>query len=232
MAPIAAATFIWLASSGLHSVFDALEVQTGAEPRPWWKKRLLAIATCIALSIGVAAIALLATGLDWLNALVGRELPRWVTDLEHGAVGYVVRLFVGALLAVVMTAGVFWIGLPEKYRAPLLPGAALAVGLQAALGWLYGLYVTKLGGSGSAYQAGLAVVGVTLMTLWLFSIALLLGAQLNRVLCEARMAKSLRSERSWPSSAASSSRPTSPRPPTAPSTGPSSSRRASEHPSR
>lgn len=231
LAPVAAGTFVWVASSGVHAVFDALEVQTGAEPRPWWKKRLLAIGTCIALSIGLAVVTMLGAGLDWLGALAGREMPAWIPGVVHGTAGHLVRWIVGALIAVAMEAGLFRVGLSGEYRSPLLPGALLAVALQAGLGWLYGLYVAKLGGSGSAYEAGLAVVGVTLMTLWLFSLALLLGAQLNVVLCRARMAKALRSADSCPSSAASSSRPTSPRPPTAPSTGPSSSPRVSGHPS-
>jgi len=232
LAPVAAGTFVWLASSGVHAVFDALEVQTGAEARPWWKKRLLAIGTCIGLSIGFGLVAVLGAGLDWLGTLVGRELPAWIPGAVHGTAGHLVRWFVGALVAVAMEAGLFRVGLSGEYRSPLLPGAVLAVALQAALGWLYGFYVTKLGGSGSAYEAGLAVVGVTLMILWLFSLALLLGAQLNVVLCRARMAKALRAAQACPSSAASSSRPTSPRPPTAPSTGPSSSPRVSGHPSR
>lgn len=232
LAPVAAGTFVWLASSGVHAVFDALEVQTGAEARPWWKKRLLAIGTCVGLSVGFALVALLGAGLDWLGALVGRELPAWVMGVVHGTAGRLVRWFVGALIAVAMEAGLFRVGLSGDYRSPLLPGAVLAVALQAALGWVYGFYVAKLGGSGSAYEAGLAVVGVTLMTLWLFSLALLLGAQLNVVLCRARMAKGLRAGEACPSSAASSSRPTSRRPPTAPSIGPSSSPHASGHPSR
>ncbi len=51
VAPLAAGTFVWLAASGVHAVFDALEVQSGTS-RPWWKKRVLSIATCMALAVG------------------------------------------------------------------------------------------------------------------------------------------------------------------------------------
>ena len=86
----------------------------------------------------------------------------------------------------------------------------------------YGFYVTKLGGNGDAYQAGLAAVGITLMTLWLFSIALLLGAQLNCVL-----AGSLRRRDAWQATGGSSSPRTSPKPRTARKTPRSSWRRSS-----
>jgi hypothetical protein len=59
------------------------------------------------------------------------------------------------------------------------------VGLTALLGRSYAFYIARAG-AGDAYRAGLTVVGVTLMTLWLFSVALLLGVHLNRVLSERR----------------------------------------------
>src|SRR5689334_11169611 len=33
----AAITFIWLASSGVHAIFDGIELESKAAPRPWWK---------------------------------------------------------------------------------------------------------------------------------------------------------------------------------------------------
>src|SRR5215472_13611318 len=39
--PVAAVVFVWLASSGMHSVFQAFEVETGTE-RSWLRRRLLA----------------------------------------------------------------------------------------------------------------------------------------------------------------------------------------------
>lgn len=226
VAPIAAATFVWLASSGVSAVFDALELQSGARPRPWLKKRALAIATCIALSIAGAVIALLGAGVAWLVGIAGAHLPPWVVSAVHGAAGTIARWIAGLLLAIAMVAGLYRVGVPrsEDVRPHVLPGAIVAVVLMVALGLGYGFYVTHLGGSGSAYQAGLAAIGVTLMTLWLLSIALLLGAQLNCVLADRLRA----SRQPWQPSAASSSPPTSPKPRTAPSRRRSSSRAASD----
>jgi membrane protein len=240
IAPLAAGTFLWLAASGVHAVFEALEVQSGTS-RPWWKKRALALATCLTLAIGGALVALLAVGLGWVQRLAESAAPDASTQLARGPIVDAVRWTTAALLAVAMTAGLYRVGIPRDRRdhGPILPGALLSVVLQALLGWGYGFYLSKLGG-GSAYQAGLAVVGVTLTTLWLFSIALLLGANLNAAVAASRrpapggapaegaeVASHLRYRDVWPSSDASSSRPTSPRPPTAPSTGPSTSPPAS-----
>ncbi|HTQ43014.1 MAG TPA: YhjD/YihY/BrkB family envelope integrity protein [Polyangiaceae bacterium] len=224
VAPIAAATFLWLASTGVAAIFDALELQSGAQPRPWLRKRMLAIGTCIALAAGGALIGLLESGVAWLERVAGANLPSWLVSVVHGPAGRIARFFVGAVMAITMVAGLYRVGVPrgEGTRPRVLGGAVVAVMLMVALGYAYGFYVTKLGGSGSVYEAGLAAVGMTLMTLWLFSIALLLGAQLNCVLAER-----LRAGGAWHRSAASSSPRTSPRPPSAQSTPRSSSQPAS-----
>ncbi len=243
VAPVAVVTFVWLASSGVHAVLDALEVQSGTS-RPWWKKRLIAIAGCVALSAGAALVALLAAGFTAVQTLAGSAVPPVLLSAERGPAGRVFRWLLGLVIAVGLTAGLYRMGIARSARersATVLPGALLSVGLQTALGWGYGVYVAALG-SGGAYQASLAVVGVTLMTLWLFSVALLLGVQLNRLVSDARvrhregleppLAESLLHRDEWPLSVASSCRPISQRAPTEPSTGPSTSPHASERPSR
>ena len=65
----------------------------------------------------------------------------------------------------------------------IAPGALLAVFLQVASGLGYSLYI-RLAGTGNAYQAGLGIVGVTMMSVYLFCVALLVGAELNRAIAE------------------------------------------------
>jgi membrane protein len=208
VAPAAIATFLWLASSGVKAIFDALELQTGCT-RSWWKKRLLALATCVALSIGVALIALLATGLEWLENLAGRHLPASILHAVHGPIGFALRRAAGTAVAIAMTAGLYRVaigrgsGTKSEHPVPVLPGAVFAVVAGGLLGWGYGWYVSHLGRVG-AYQAGLAVVAVTLMTLWLFSIALLAGAELNQVLFELRRSGATRRPPGAPSARAPS----------------------------
>ena len=187
VAPLAVGMFLWLASSGVHSVFDALAVQSGTS-RPWWQKRLLALGTCVALSAGLAVLALLGAGLERIQQFVGGSLPAFVLTAEHGVVGRLLRWLAGTVVAVAMVAGLYraGIGRHPRERWSVLPGAVLAVGLMALLGRGYAFYIARMG-AGDAYSAGLTVVGVTLMTLWLFSVALLLGVQLNRVLSERRL---------------------------------------------
>jgi membrane protein len=188
----AALVFVWLASGGIHAVFDVLEVKSGAS-RPWWKKRALALTSCVALSVGMAIIAVLATGLSGVLAFLRGTLP--IAQFESranmpGIVDTVVRLGVGALTALGLVAGLYLVGIPRtaRKRTPVLPGALVAVALQAALGYGYIFYLSKVGVH-SAYQAGLSIIGVTMIALYLFSVALLVGAELNHFIARRRRSR-------------------------------------------
>lgn len=192
VAPMAGLIFLWLASSGIHAIFDAFEVEMDAS-RPWWKKRLIAIACCLALSVGVVIITVLSTGLSWMWKAAGHDAPATATLLESSVAVRSGRFVIGGLIGFGLVVGIFWAGSPAcaRKRMPIVPGALVAVGLQVLFGFGYGLYVSRMGDSG-AYVAGLAVVGVTLMTLWLLSIALLAGVSVNQALGIGRRRASVR----------------------------------------
>src|SRR6185369_6103862 len=105
---------------------------------------------------------------------------------EAGMFDSAMRTSLGMLTAVGLVAGLYFIGVPRRARSrvPVLPGALLAVGLQALLGYGYVFYLSKVGIQ-SAYQAGLSIIGVTMIALYLFSFALLVGAALNSMLARA-----------------------------------------------
>lgn len=179
--------FVWLASSGVHSIFDGVEIETEAVARPWWKKRLLAIGTCAALSLGIALLALLGTGLGWLWQIVGGSTLFRALQLESSVLGQVIRMVLGAAVSFGLISGLYWVALPPRTRRTMriVPGALLAMGLQIVIGFGYGLYIKNLG-DGSAYQAGLASIGITLMALYLFCLVLLIGVEVNQMLSERR----------------------------------------------
>jgi membrane protein len=186
VAPTALVVFLWLASSGVHAVFDAFEIEAGCA-RPWWRKRLIALGTCVVLSIGVAVVTLFGTGLDWIWRLTGARVPEAARVAGSSIVGHIVRLVLGVLVAFGLTSLIFVFGVPREARRkmPLLPGAILAVLLDCVLGLGYAFYISNMG-TGSAYQAGLATVGVTMMAIYLFSLALLVGLELNVLLGDRR----------------------------------------------
>lgn len=181
--------FLWLASSGIHSMFDGIEIEANSAPRPWWKKRLAALFSCVVLSAATALLTLLATGLGWTWHLVGGSTLFKALQFETSALGGIMRFAVGALVSFSLVCGLYWIALPPATRrvTPLLPGALLATTLQIAIGFIYGFYIKQVG-DGGAYQAGLASIGVTLMALYLFCLAILVGVEVNQMLGEHRAA--------------------------------------------
>jgi membrane protein len=178
----AVAVFFWLASGGVHAVFDLLEVLAGAS-RPWWKRRLIALATCLGLSLGTVGLAVLGAGLNGILAFLHGSLPVAGIGQETSVADSAVRMVVGFVTLVGLVAGLYFVGTPRRARKrlPVFPGALLAVALQVSFGYGYVFYLSQVGVK-SAYSAGLSIIGVTMIALYLFSIALLVGAELNHML--------------------------------------------------
>ncbi len=61
LGPLAAVGFLWVASSGVHGLMDAVEFTVGARPRKWWKQRLLSIGWVIGsiAAVGVASFGII-----------------------------------------------------------------------------------------------------------------------------------------------------------------------------
>ena len=183
----AALTFLWLSSSGVHAIFDGIELGAEAPPRSWWRKRALATGACIALSTGAALVALLGTGIGWAWRFVGGSMLLQVLQVESSATGHVLRLVVAAGVSLALVSGLYRVALPAGATdaRPVVPGALVAIGLHVVLGFGYRFYVKKAGDAG-AYQAGLASIAVTMTALYLFCLVLLIGAKVNEMLGEQR----------------------------------------------
>ncbi len=170
-APLTAVVFIYLASTGIHAIFDAFDATTRCT-RSWMHKRLLAIAVCFGLSVVVAIVGFVAGEVkhDVSAALVN--------FFSHGVAGVITAFVVE--LALILTLFVIGVA-PEKRKLPIFPGAIVAASLHMIFAWSYVLYVENIG-TGSAYEAGLATIGVTMTVVFLFTLALLLGVTVNAVL--------------------------------------------------
>lgn len=66
----------------------------------------------------------------------------------------------------------------KRVSRRVLPGAALAVVLWLVISWAFGIYVSTLA-EYAVFYGSLAAVAVLLVWLWLTSLAILVGAELN-----------------------------------------------------
>jgi membrane protein len=72
----------------------------------------------------------------------------------------------------------FGVSYGRGVRRRVLPGAVAAVASWILVSWGFGLYLRTLA-SYTVYYGGLAAVAVLLVWLWLVSLAILVGAELN-----------------------------------------------------
>lgn len=174
---------IWSSSAAMVAIIDALNRAFNVtEWRPWWKRRLVAIALTVALAVFIVVSLVL--------VLIGPAFAFRVADwLRFGPVVAVLW----ALLRWPVMIGCAVLGVDLVYHfAPnrrtrwvwVTPGSVLATGLWLASSFAFKLYVTNF----SNYTATYGTIGGAIVTmLWFYvsSIAVLIGAELNGVIEEA-----------------------------------------------
>ncbi len=68
LAPLGMVGFVWLSSSGVHGLINAFERAARATKRPWWFKRLIAIAWAITSVGALCALAATLVAVDgWIH---------------------------------------------------------------------------------------------------------------------------------------------------------------------
>jgi membrane protein len=179
---------LWGASRGASSLMGALDAMFNKrETRPWWKRQVIAIA----VTACVAIVAVLALGL----LVVGPVAGHWLADRfglggQFDLVWGIVR-WVGAGLLVMVVWAVAYKFLPDT-DAPFrifTPGAIVGVLLWLGISYGFGVYLGYVNSYTTTY--GALGGGIIFLTwLWLSSIALLFGAEINDVLADLRKDRS------------------------------------------
>jgi membrane protein len=187
LAPLGIAGYLWTASSGLHNLMDVFETAAHAIPRPWWKKRAIAIAWVV---VGLMAACLLAWLLVRIDSLTHDHSYRATHALQHHLH---VRLTTGGqpvvasgLMLLVGTAllGGFYryaVDSRSRKRRSIWPGAVAAVAFWLVVSWGFSAYATTIGDY-AFYYGSLAAVAVLLVWLYLTSLALVVGVEVNALL--------------------------------------------------
>lgn len=209
LGPIAAIGFLWLASGGMHGLMNALETVTGAPRRAWWKKRLLGAAWTIGAvaSFVLAALAVIQWDDVVHSDATVHVAPTATTSSSAPSVGArasssarrssaaprrrvlrilrsdgerVLALGISLALAIAALAAFyrFSVSHPRRVKRRVMPGAVLAILLWLVISWGFGLYARTLA-TYAVYYGSLTAVAVTLIWLWLTSLAILVGAELN-----------------------------------------------------
>jgi len=174
---IGALVALWGGSNGMGSVIVALNVAYDVEdPRPWWLRRLVAIALTVGFSLFILGALIL--------MVFGPKLGGTLADaLGMGAL--FTAVWNVASVPVAMTFALIGIALVYKLAPAakqewrwVTPGSAVALVLWLALSLSLRFYVTHFGNYNATYGS---IGGVILLMLWLYltGVALLLGAEVN-----------------------------------------------------
>jgi membrane protein len=171
---------IWIASVGMRSVMNALNISYDVkESRPAWKRYLLSIL----YTIGLAVLVILATFLMFF----GPQVTTWLGE-QVGAQEYVVllwrwlRLPIAILLVMVAVTLVYFMVPNVEHRFKLFsPGSVLTVLLWLAASFGFQYWVANFAEYNLTYGSIGAVI-VLLTYLFLLALVLLFGAELNSVI--------------------------------------------------
>ena len=169
---------IWAASGALSAAMNALDQIheiPSEQARPFWKAKLISLGLTIGSLLLLITASFLVFVSDWIVRMVAHEsgvfflLTIW-------------RLLSWPLaLSIVATASAFIYRFgPSRWTrgTPIMPGAMLAAISWAFLSGLFRLYVTNFGNYNKVYGAVGAVI-ILLLWLYMTSLVLLLGDQLN-----------------------------------------------------
>lgn len=186
VAPLSILGFMWLTTNGVHNLMDVFELLVGARPRGWLKQRLIA---SVWVAGGIVAVAATTWTLLALNG-VARFSAAHVPALMRNATEFLSagwnRFGVFAVFTAISSCALalFYrtsVRHPPGVRRRVWIGTFVALAIWALVSWAFGRYVQTIADY-AVFYGGLATVAVTLLWLYLTSLALLVGAEVNAVL--------------------------------------------------
>jgi membrane protein len=171
---------IWASSGALSAAMTALDQIHQIPPhqtRPFWKAKIISLF----LTIGSILLLLIASLLVFVSDLIVNRVIEQSGSLGSGLKTAWQLFTLPLVLGIVSMAFAFIYRFgPSRWNPgkPLLPGAILAAISWAGISSLFRLYVSHFGNYNRAYGAVGAVI-VLLLWLYLSSLVMLIGDQLN-----------------------------------------------------
>ena len=165
---------IWAASGGVASLMEALNMAYGVtDSRPFWKRRGLAILVTLGSAVFIVIASLIAVATPAIAHALGEPMATIILWA---------RLPVSAFIVLAVLAVLYYV-LPdvEQDFKFITPGSVVAVVLWLIASIGFSFYVKKVGGFEVSYGA-LGGVIVMLMWMWISSMAVLLGAEINAII--------------------------------------------------
>lgn len=205
VAPVGAVGYLWTASSGLHNLMDVFETAVRVQRRSWWVQRVIALAWVVAGLVAACALAWALVRIDhtWHlhdSAAAAAAATRSHSSVDphavqtthasalrhrvHAALSTPAEQLIASGLMLLVGTGFlagfyrFAVEHPAHVRRRVWPGAVTAVVLWLVVSWMFGLYAVSVSNY-AVYYGSLAAVAVLLVWLYLTSLSLVVGAEVN-----------------------------------------------------
>jgi membrane protein len=178
LAPIASISGWWLASSAFHTLIGVYEDAFKISPRPWWRKRLVALGCAL---LAVCGLSLSGTIGLLVAAGTGNRVARLLLDpMNMLGLGKWIGLAIALLVATLFFSLLFLVSVRRKrsVRRHVVPGAVVAVVLGTLSTAAFGYYAAQLGRF-AVFYGSLAAVAISMAWLWLWCLSTLLGIEVN-----------------------------------------------------
>ena len=187
LAPVSLVGFLWLTSNGIHNLMDVFEMLVGAQPRSWLRQRLIAVFWVIGSLAAIAGATWILLAINGVaTGLSAHRLPsllRGGSDFlaqgwqRFGVLLVFIAMTIAALALFYRTAVRHPVGVQRK----VWTGTFVALSLWALVSWAFGTYVRTIAHY-AVFYGSLATVAVILLWLYLTSLALVVGAEVNAIL--------------------------------------------------
>lgn len=168
---------VWSSTTGVASLVTALNSAYGvSDRRPAWRIYTMAFA----VMLGAAFVALLAAVGTVLAPVAAEQLGvSW-----HPLIGWL-RVPVATCLMMIVWATIYYV-LPNVTQTvrSILPGSVAGVLVWLGATLVFSFYVSHFANFGITYGA-LGAIVILLLWMWLSSLALMVGAEINSVLLAA-----------------------------------------------
>jgi membrane protein len=165
---------LWSASGGTMALVGALNrCYAVREQRSWWKVRAIAVMMTIVASVLALAAALVAVAAAPLANWIGGPIGAAISWLRLPVAG-IVMMFLWALIYHVLPD-------VEQTFKFITPGSVLGVVLWVVASWAFSRYVSSFGSYDRTYGS-LGGVIVLLLWMWISSLAMLVGAEVNALI--------------------------------------------------
>ncbi|MFK7693963.1 YihY/virulence factor BrkB family protein [Paenibacillus sp. HJGM_3] len=175
---------LWAASNGINAIIKGLNRAYDVEEnRAFWKVRGISILSTLVLAV----VILLSMGMVIFGRAIGEYLFRFMTNADQFDRIWAVMQYtvpVAAMLAVFTL--LFWITPNRRLRIrEVIPGAIFTTIGWIAISLVFSFYVNRFGNYTRTYGS---LGGVIVLLIWLYisSIMVILGGQLNATLAFSR----------------------------------------------